>query len=136
MSLYQHDDVRDNCGFGLIADINGAARHDLISTAVTGLDRMQHRGGIGADGKTGDGCGLLLQMPEQFFRDYAKAQGWGLSKKFAVGTVFFSRNRDQREAARALIEQGLRKKPSKSPAGVRCRPTTTCSVRAPNNQNR
>ncbi len=109
MSLHQHDDVRDNCGFGLIADINGAARHDLISTAVTGLDRMQHRGGIGADSKTGDGCGLLLQMPEQFFRDYAKAQGWGLSKKFAVGTVFFARNRDQREAARTLIQQELQK---------------------------
>lgn len=109
MSLYQHDDVRDNCGFGLIADINGEARHDLITTAVQGLDRMQHRGGIGADGKTGDGCGLLLQMPEQFFRDYAKQQGWGLSKKFAVGSIFFSNNSDQREAARAVIEQELKK---------------------------
>ncbi|TDP31254.1 glutamate synthase (NADPH) large subunit [Idiomarina aquatica] len=109
MSLYQHDDVRDNCGFGLIADINGEARHDLITTAVQGLDRMQHRGGIGADGKTGDGCGLLLQIPEQFFRDYAKQQGWGLSKKFAVGSIFFSNNSDQREAARAVIEQELKK---------------------------
>lgn len=109
MGLYQHDDVRDNCGFGLIADIHGEARHDLITTAVQGLDRMQHRGGIGADGKTGDGCGLLLQMPEQFFRDYAQQQGWGLSKKFAVGSIFFSNDRDKREAARDLIEHELQK---------------------------
>jgi len=109
MGLYQHDDVRDNCGFGLIANIHGEARHDIISTAVKALDRMQHRGGIGADGKTGDGCGLLLQIPEQFFRDYAKQQGWPLSKKFAVGSVFFPHNSDQRESARSLIEQELKK---------------------------
>ena len=88
MGLYDPADVRDNCGFGLIADINGEAQQGLISTAVKALDRMQHRGGIGADGKTGDGCGLLLQMPEQFFRQYAETQGWQLSKKFAVGMVF------------------------------------------------
>ncbi|EAQ30917.1 Glutamate synthase, large subunit [Idiomarina baltica OS145] len=70
---------------------------------------MQHRGGIGADGKTGDGCGLLLQIPEQFFREYAEQQGWNLGKKFAVGMVFFSRNADKREAARHLIEQELQK---------------------------
>jgi glutamate synthase (NADPH/NADH) large chain len=109
MRLYHADDVRDNCGFGLIASIEGDARHDLISTAVQGLDRMQHRGGIGADGKTGDGCGLLLQIPEQFFREYAEQQGWNLGKKFAVGMVFFSRNSDKREAARHLIEQELQK---------------------------
>jgi glutamate synthase (NADPH/NADH) large chain len=109
MRLYHADDVRDNCGFGLIASIEGDARHDLISTAVQGLDRMQHRGGIGADGKTGDGCGLLLQIPEQFFREYAEQQGWNLGKKFAVGMVFFARNSDKRESARHLIEQELQK---------------------------
>ncbi len=64
MGLYQNADVRDNCGFGLIANIKGEAKHELITTALHGLDRMQHRGGIGSDGKTGDGCGLLLQLPE------------------------------------------------------------------------
>ncbi|AAV81915.1 glutamate synthase large subunit [Idiomarina loihiensis] len=109
MGLYDPADVRDNCGFGLIADINGEAQQGLISTAVKALDRMQHRGGIGADGKTGDGCGLLLQMPEQFFRQYAETQGWQLSKKFAVGMVFFSRDKDKRESARHLIEQELQR---------------------------
>lgn len=109
MGLYQHDDIRDNCGFGLIANIHGEPHHQLINTAVKALDRMQHRGGIGADGKTGDGCGLLLQMPEQFFRDYAKQQGWGLSKKFAVGSVFFCRDSDRREAARQLLEQEIQR---------------------------
>ena len=109
MGLYQNADVRDNCGFGLIANINGEARHELIATALHGLDRMQHRGGIGSDGKTGDGCGLLLQLPEQFFKDYAKSQNWSLSKKFAVGMVFFSKDHDKKEAARQLIEQELQK---------------------------
>jgi glutamate synthase (NADPH/NADH) large chain len=108
MGLYQNADVRDNCGFGLIANINGQAKHDLITTALHGLDRMQHRGGIGSDGKTGDGCGLLLQLPEQFFKDFAKSQDWSLSKKFAVGMVFFSKSHDKKEAARQLIEEELK----------------------------
>ena len=65
--LYDSKLEKENCGFGLIAQVNGQASHRLIRTAITGLDRMQHRGGISADGKTGDGCGLLLQKPDSFF---------------------------------------------------------------------
>ncbi|MFT7259554.1 MAG: glutamate synthase (NADPH/NADH) large chain, partial [Glaciecola sp.] len=63
MSLYHQNDSKDNCGFGLIAHTTGEASHQLVKTAIEGLDRMQHRGGVAADGKTGDGCGLLLQKP-------------------------------------------------------------------------
>ena len=55
MMLYDPQMQKDNCGFGLIAQINGQASHKLIRNAITGLDRMQHRGGIASDGKTGDG---------------------------------------------------------------------------------
>ena len=51
MSLYNPNDSRDNCGFGLIAHTHGEASHELVTTAIHGLDRMQHRGGIAADGK-------------------------------------------------------------------------------------
>lgn len=76
MALYQHSQARENCGFGLIAHLEGAASHRIVRTAINGLDRMQHRGGISADGKTGDGCGLLMQKPDSFFRAIAQENGW------------------------------------------------------------
>lgn len=89
--LYQPDEFKDNCGFGLIAHMQGDASHDLVKTAIHSLSCMTHRGGIAADGKTGDGCGLLLAMPKQFFREEAKRlSDITLSEIFAVGTVFLN----------------------------------------------
>ncbi|MBU1231535.1 MAG: hypothetical protein KKC77_01525, partial [Proteobacteria bacterium] len=56
MTLYDREFEKDNCGFGLIAHMNGEASHKLVRTAISSLARMTHRGGIAADGKTGDGC--------------------------------------------------------------------------------
>jgi len=86
-----HDLLRsfkDNCGFGLIANIKNKASHKVLDDAVTALERMMHRGAIAADGKTGDGSGLLLSMPEDFVRAEALKQGVELSKQFAVACVF------------------------------------------------
>src|SRR5690606_25961548 len=66
--LYDKSLEKDNCGFGLIAHIEGEPSHKVVRTAIHALARMQHRGAILADGKTGDGCGLLLQKPDRFFR--------------------------------------------------------------------
>jgi len=89
--LYQPDEFKDNCGFGLIAHMKGESSHHLVETAIHSLSCMTHRGGIAADGKTGDGCGLLLAMPKQFFRDEAKKlSDITLSEVFAVGTVFLN----------------------------------------------
>ena len=74
--LYDHSVQKDNCGFGLIAHQQGEASHKLVKTAIHALDRMQHRGGIAADGKTGDGCGLLMQKPDTFFRAIAEENNW------------------------------------------------------------
>ena len=63
-ALHRPGEFRDNCGFGLIAHLQGEASHELLQSAIDSLANMTHRGGIAADGKTGDGCGLLLQMPE------------------------------------------------------------------------
>ncbi|OIP53300.1 MAG: glutamate synthase subunit alpha [Helicobacteraceae bacterium CG2_30_36_10] len=90
--MIEHHDLlrsfKDNCGFGLVANIKNKASHKVLDDAVTALERMMHRGAIAADGKTGDGCGLLLSMPESFMRKEALAQGVELSKQFAIASVF------------------------------------------------
>ena len=70
--LYHPDEFKDNCGFGLIAHMQGEASHHLLQTAIEALTCMTHRGGINADGKTGDGCGLLMQKPDAFLRAMAQ----------------------------------------------------------------
>jgi len=96
--LHQPGEFRDNCGFGLIAHMEGQASHDLLKTAIESLTCMTHRGGIAADGKTGDGCGLLLQMPDAFMREVAReALDVALGEHYAVGVVFLPDD-DDREA--------------------------------------
>ena len=86
-----HDLLRsfkDNCGFGLVANIKNKASHKILNDAVTALERMMHRGAVAADGKTGDGSGLLLSMPSEFLRKEATKNGIELPKQFAVASVF------------------------------------------------
>ncbi|QBL10006.1 glutamate synthase large subunit [Rheinheimera sp. D18] len=107
MALYQHNQARENCGFGLITHLEGAVSHRIVRTAISGLDRMQHRGGISADGKTGDGCGLLMQKPDSFFRAIAQEQGWHLAEKYGVGMIFFSQDPVKAALAKNIIEQEI-----------------------------
>ena len=65
-SLYRPEFERDNCGFGLIAQMDGNSSHRLIEISIEALGNLSHRGAIGADGKTGDGCGLLIKKPDRF----------------------------------------------------------------------
>ncbi len=71
--LYDKSLEKDNCGFGLIAHIEGEPSHKVVRTAIHALARMQHRGAILADGKTGDGCGLLLQNLTVSFASWPKS---------------------------------------------------------------
>ena len=111
--LFRPEEFRDNCGFGLIAHTAGDASHRLLQTAIESLTCMTHRGGIAADGKTGDGCGLLMQMPDRFMRTLAQESfGVALAETYAVGQVFLGadpqRASDARQAMeRALTDQGL-----------------------------
>lgn len=107
MALYDPSLERDNCGFGLIAHMEGQASHKLVRTAISALDRMTHRGGIAADGKTGDGCGLLLQKPDSYLRHIAQEQNWKLSKQYAVGMIFLSRDPVKAQSACDIINQEL-----------------------------
>lgn len=107
MSVYDPTLEKDNCGFGLIAHMEGDASHKLVRVAISALTRMQHRGGISADGKTGDGCGLLMQKPDIFFRAIAEERNWALGRKYAVGMVFLSTDPILAEHARQIIRQEL-----------------------------
>ncbi|AUG98413.1 glutamate synthase large subunit [Pectobacteriaceae bacterium CE70] len=105
--LYDASQERDNCGFGLIAHIEGEPSHKVVRTAIHALARMQHRGAILADGKTGDGCGLLLQKPDRFFRLVAEEHGWRLAKNYAVGMMFLNKDEEKARAARKIVEEEL-----------------------------
>ncbi len=83
-------DFRDSCGFALLAHMDGEKSHWLVRTTLESLSRLTHRGAVAADGKSGDGCGIMLQFPEPFLRDVAKDCGFKLSEHFASGLVFFS----------------------------------------------
>jgi glutamate synthase (NADPH/NADH) large chain len=79
---------KDNCGFGLLASIDNIPSHKNLEDAITSLSRMMHRGAIAADGKTGDGSGLLLSIPRKFFAKEAKKEGLVLPDRYAVAMVF------------------------------------------------
>ncbi|MFB4392696.1 MULTISPECIES: glutamate synthase large subunit [unclassified Pseudomonas] len=106
--LYHPEEFKDNCGFGLIAHMTGEPSHHLLQTAVEALTCMTHRGGINADGKTGDGCGLLMQKPDQFLRAVAQEHFTvELPKQYAVGMVFFNQDPVKAEAARANMDREI-----------------------------
>ncbi|MEQ8802634.1 MAG: hypothetical protein RLP45_11410, partial [Haliea sp.] len=106
--LYSPEEFRDNCGFGLIVHSAGDASHRLLQTAIESLTCMTHRGGIAADGKTGDGCGLLMQMPGPFMRTLGReCFATELGDNFAVGQIFLSPDEQRAAAARAAMEQAL-----------------------------
>ncbi len=85
---------KDNCGFGLLASIDNTPSHRNIEDAVTSLSRMMHRGAVAADGKTGDGSGLLLSIPRKFFAKVAKKEDITLPEVYAVAMVFSKNEKD------------------------------------------
>src|SRR5579863_3651364 len=97
--LYRQAYERDSCGFGLIASLDDKPSHWLVQTAMTSLNRLTHRGAIATDGKTGDGCGLMLKRPEKFLRAIARDARIKLTTRFASGLLFL--NRDSALAAQA-----------------------------------
>ena len=92
----------DACGTGFIARLGAAPSYDIIQYALTALERLTHRGGVDADGASGDGAGLLTSLPQPFFRARAQEQGIELAEVFAVGFAFLPAA--VVEEARAAIE--------------------------------
>lgn len=87
---------KDNCGFGLLANINNVPSHENVEDSIQALERMMHRGAIAADGKTGDGSGLLFSLPKEFMKKEAKNLGVDLPKQFAVAMVFLQNDKQKK----------------------------------------
>lgn len=108
--LYDPSFEKENCGFGLIAQMDDQPSHWLVQTAIQSLSRMTHRGGVAADCCTGDGCGLLLKKPDAFFRAEASSLAISVADLYAVGMVFLSQDADKRAAGIAAVENALNAK--------------------------
>ena len=94
--LYNPIFERDNCGFGLITQMDDTPSHWVIDTSIKALQRLTHRGAISDDGKTSDGCGLLIKKPDSFFRSIAKGMGIELGLNYAFGPVFLDKSNQKK----------------------------------------
>ncbi len=102
--LYDPANEHDACGVGFVAHIKGQKSHDIIRQGLTILERLHHRGAVGADPRAGDGAGLLMQIPDAFFRAEA---GFELPPEgdYAVGMLFLPRDEAARARAQEVVEQ-------------------------------
>ncbi|MDQ0365777.1 glutamate synthase large subunit [Catenuloplanes indicus] len=97
--MYDPSFEHDACGFAFVADLHGRRSHDVVAKGVSALIRLDHRGARGAETNTGDGAGIMIQVPDEFFRAVA---GFALppAGQYATGLVFLPR--DEADAARAV----------------------------------
>ncbi len=104
--LFEHD----ACGVGLVADIKGRRSHDIIDKGIEALVNLGHRGAAGADPETGDGAGVMVQMPHEFFAKEAAKLGVDLPDAggYGVGTVFLPPGADDRTRCERIIEHTIR----------------------------
>ncbi len=107
--LYDPSFERDACGVGFIVDIKGRRSHRVIEQGLELLVNLLHRGACGCEANTGDGAGILIQMPDRFLRKQAHAIGIALPSTgdYGAGLVFLPRDRAERLAVESLIQQIL-----------------------------
>ncbi len=103
---YDPDSERDACGVGLVCAIDGKPRREVVELAITALKNVWHRGAVDADGKTGDGAGVMLSVPQDFFADQVRGAGHTVRPgMIAVGQIFLPRvDLAAQEAARTIVE--------------------------------
>ena len=109
--LYDPSFEHENCGIGAIIDIKGRKSHQLVDDALTIVERLEHRAGKDAEGKTGDGVGILTQIPHRFFVRIMKEAGVSLppERGYGVGMFFFPRKDLEMRQARSMFEIIVRK---------------------------
>jgi glutamate synthase (NADPH/NADH) large chain len=131
--LYSPEQEHDACGVGFVAALDGKPRREVVARAIDALKAVFHRGAVDADGKTGDGCGVHLQVPQEFFRAAVAQTGHKLrSGRIAVGQIFLPRtDYAAQETCRTIVESeilrigfylyGWRQVPINRTGHVRCR---------------
>jgi glutamate synthase (NADPH) large chain len=110
-ALYRPEFEHDNCGIGFVADVKGRKSHRIVSDALSILRRMDHRGATGADTRTGDGAGLLIQIPHEFLLSECRKLGIQLPPPggYGVGMVYFPKEKWLREECRVVLNRNLKK---------------------------
>jgi glutamate synthase (NADPH/NADH) large chain len=109
--LYHPSFEHDSCGIGFVANIKGNKSHQIISDALTVLENMEHRGACGCESNTGDGAGIMLQTPHEFFFEECLKSGVHLPSygKYGVGVIFFPKEIRLREECRDIFNRAAEK---------------------------
>jgi glutamate synthase (NADPH/NADH) large chain len=109
--LYRPEFEHDSCGTGFITNINGHKSYQIIDDALTMLENMEHRGACGCDPETGDGAGILIQLPHEFFMEECSNLEISLpeSGEYGVGMIFFPKDSAQKKACRNVITNAIEK---------------------------
>ena len=104
--LYREEFEHDNCGIGACVNINGKKSRETVENALKIVENLEHRAGKDAEGKTGDGVGILTQIPHKFFTKVTKTLGIfiGEEREYGVGMFFFPQDELQRNQAKKMFE--------------------------------
>ena len=104
--LYRPEYEHDNCGIGAVVNIKGKKSHQIVDDALKIVENLEHRAGKDAEGKTGDGVGILTQIPHKFMKKICKASGItiGGEREYAVGMFFFPQNELKKSQAMKMFE--------------------------------
>ncbi|UTA70127.1 glutamate synthase large subunit [Emticicia sp. 21SJ11W-3] len=107
--LYRSEFEHDACGIGFRAHLKGRRSHGIVADAIKMLERMDHRGACGCDPNTGDGAGILLQIPHEFLLDECNKLNFQLpsSGEYGVGMIFFPMNETEREECREILNRKI-----------------------------
>ncbi|MFN7055110.1 glutamate synthase large subunit [Hyphomonas sp.] len=106
-NAYNPDDERDACGVGLVVALDGKPRREIVEMGIKALKNVWHRGAVDADGKTGDGAGIRLDVPQDFFREHVSRTGHSpTDDRICVGQIFLPQTDfSAQEAGRTLVER-------------------------------
>ena len=108
--MYSSQFEKDACGMGFVVNIKGKKSHDIIDDGLRILERLEHRGGAGADKDTGDGAGILVQIPHEFFKRECEVLGINLpaAGEYGVGMVFAHKYESLRNKQKRIFEEVVR----------------------------
>src|ERR1700742_1740182 len=108
--LYDPRLEKDSCGVGFIATIKGKKAHQIVSDALSILCNLEHRGAVGADPRTGDGAGILVQIPHPFFKRKAAEIGFELPEpgEYAIGALFMPKDNAWRKVIQSIIADQIK----------------------------
>ena len=109
--LYDQRFEHDACGIGFVAHVKGRKSQQIISDAITILENLDHRGACGAEINTGDGAGIMIQIPHEFLYDECLKIGFSLNKSgdYGVGMLFLPKDIKAREECRSVIYRAAEK---------------------------